>query len=362
MTDEQALLRAPAFNPAWRTSTVVALARQMRQTHDFAPLPILADALQDADCDAADVLDACRDGSGPWVASLVLGETYRAVMEGRDQDRPRLAFADDLERTAGGMPCPQADCVNGTLRDRWHPEIRHCGTCRGSGRVPDGRRERSEFVRVQVELASFPEHLEQAISIANIFKDNEQFHRTAKRWNPSLTHPNITPEMVSRFQFLRRRERELFEDWKVGGFGPKNLKWTEAIPQHMVDDWNHNPPFALVTRGFVSEITLTADDWLRFNPSLYWHPKQTAACPGCHGCRSRTWTNHVGHNDCSTCSGSGRVPRGDCPATAQPLRRVTWTTMPDRWPFYPTDVRGPEATLALAAELWPGLEIVLPGN
>ena len=50
----------------------------MYASRDFSPMPILADALQDAGCDSADILDHCR-GSGPhvrgcWVVDLVLGK------------------------------------------------------------------------------------------------------------------------------------------------------------------------------------------------------------------------------------------------------------------------------------------------
>ncbi|WP_232069539.1 hypothetical protein [Gemmata massiliana] len=63
--------------PSWRTPTVVALTAQMYESRDFGAMPILADALQDAGCDSADVLDHCR-GPGPhvrgcWVVDLVLG-------------------------------------------------------------------------------------------------------------------------------------------------------------------------------------------------------------------------------------------------------------------------------------------------
>jgi hypothetical protein len=66
------------FDPVWRTVTVVALARQMYESRDFGAMPILADALQDAGCDSADILDHCR-GLGPhvrgcWVLDLVLGK------------------------------------------------------------------------------------------------------------------------------------------------------------------------------------------------------------------------------------------------------------------------------------------------
>lgn len=66
------------FDPAWRTSTVLALASQMYNTRDFTPMPILADALQDAGCEHEDILTHCR-GPGPhirgcWVVDLVLGK------------------------------------------------------------------------------------------------------------------------------------------------------------------------------------------------------------------------------------------------------------------------------------------------
>jgi hypothetical protein len=69
--------RPVAFNPAWRTDTVLALARHAYDRRDFSALPILADALQDAGCDSEDVLNHCR-GAGPhargcWVLDCVLG-------------------------------------------------------------------------------------------------------------------------------------------------------------------------------------------------------------------------------------------------------------------------------------------------
>ena len=56
--------RPVAFDPAWRTSTAVALAKQMYESRDFGAMPILADALEDAGCDNDDVLTHCRDPAG----------------------------------------------------------------------------------------------------------------------------------------------------------------------------------------------------------------------------------------------------------------------------------------------------------
>jgi hypothetical protein len=55
----------------WLTSTVIALARQMYDSRDFCPMPILADALQDAGCDNEEILQHCR-GSGPHVRGCFL--------------------------------------------------------------------------------------------------------------------------------------------------------------------------------------------------------------------------------------------------------------------------------------------------
>ena len=70
--------RPVTLDPAWRTSTVVALARGIYDDRAFDRLPILADALQDAGCDNDDILNHCR-GDGPhargcWVVDLVLGK------------------------------------------------------------------------------------------------------------------------------------------------------------------------------------------------------------------------------------------------------------------------------------------------
>jgi hypothetical protein len=70
--------RKVAMKPKWLTSTVTALASQMYESRDFSAMPILADALQDADCDNDRILDHCR-GPGPhcrgcWVVDLILGK------------------------------------------------------------------------------------------------------------------------------------------------------------------------------------------------------------------------------------------------------------------------------------------------
>lgn len=69
--------RPVSVDPSWLTSTVVALAEGIYQERAFERLPILADALMDAGCDHADVLNHCRgEGShvrGCWVVDLLTG-------------------------------------------------------------------------------------------------------------------------------------------------------------------------------------------------------------------------------------------------------------------------------------------------
>ncbi len=71
--------RPITFSPSWRTDTAFAIAAQMYESRDFSAMSILADALQDAGCENADVLDHCRDPHathvrGCCVVDLVLGK------------------------------------------------------------------------------------------------------------------------------------------------------------------------------------------------------------------------------------------------------------------------------------------------
>ena len=70
--------RPAPFVPAWQTPAAVEVARSMYATRRFDRMPVLADAIEDAGCDDADVLAHCR-GPGPhyrgcWVVDVVLGK------------------------------------------------------------------------------------------------------------------------------------------------------------------------------------------------------------------------------------------------------------------------------------------------
>jgi hypothetical protein len=69
--------RPVAFDPAWRTPDVVALATEIHERQSFDRMPSLADALEGSGCRDADVLSHCRIPSGHvrgyWVIDAILG-------------------------------------------------------------------------------------------------------------------------------------------------------------------------------------------------------------------------------------------------------------------------------------------------
>jgi hypothetical protein len=70
--------RSVASDPRWFTPRAVTLAEAAYAGRAFGHLPELADALEEAGCDYADILSHCR-GEGPhvrgcWVVDLVFGK------------------------------------------------------------------------------------------------------------------------------------------------------------------------------------------------------------------------------------------------------------------------------------------------
>jgi hypothetical protein len=70
--------RPVAIQPSWQTGTVVSLTPAIYDDRAFDRLPILADALEDAGCHNADILNHCRQPGvhvrGCWVVDLLLGK------------------------------------------------------------------------------------------------------------------------------------------------------------------------------------------------------------------------------------------------------------------------------------------------
>jgi hypothetical protein len=69
--------REVRFEPGWRSSNVVGLARGIYRDRAFDRLPILSDALLDAGCNEEAIVTHCRDGRphtrGCWVVDLIFG-------------------------------------------------------------------------------------------------------------------------------------------------------------------------------------------------------------------------------------------------------------------------------------------------
>jgi hypothetical protein len=81
----EALLSLIEANPAWLTwesGTIPRLAQTLSDRQDFAGLPILADALEEAGCTSPEILDHCRKPgeheSACWVLDLLAWETSPA--------------------------------------------------------------------------------------------------------------------------------------------------------------------------------------------------------------------------------------------------------------------------------------------
>lgn len=70
--------RPATVSPAWQTTTIVSLAQAAYDGRTYDRMPILGDALEDAGCDNADVLNHCRQPGehmrGCWVVDLLLGK------------------------------------------------------------------------------------------------------------------------------------------------------------------------------------------------------------------------------------------------------------------------------------------------
>lgn len=71
-------LRPVAFAPAWRTEHTVGIAAKVYEERDFAAMPILGDALEEAGCVEAGILTHCREPGvhvrACWVVDLLLSK------------------------------------------------------------------------------------------------------------------------------------------------------------------------------------------------------------------------------------------------------------------------------------------------
>src|SRR5207249_11021384 len=96
--------RPMSGNPEWLTPNVLKLAESIYDDRASDCLPILADALEDAGCDNADILAHCR-GPGPhvrgcWVIDLLLGKECACAAANRTSSAQHLVDAAALTGVA----------------------------------------------------------------------------------------------------------------------------------------------------------------------------------------------------------------------------------------------------------------------
>lgn len=138
-------MELPKIKPAWRTDTVVALCQSMRETYDFGALPILADALQDADCDDEKFLTRLRSPlpyaeAAALVACVMSEESAEAaawlVNFADTQDCPR--FEELFNGAIGRHDLNRVDNYNWSKIEWWDSEgYLHFNGSDAHGEIPD---------------------------------------------------------------------------------------------------------------------------------------------------------------------------------------------------------------------------------
>jgi hypothetical protein len=219
----------------------------------------------------------------------------RAVLESPGDDTPRLAYADWLDDNAGVVPCP---ICTGPGFPRG-PVPAGCTKCRGSLEIPDDRRERAEFIRIQCELAGRPDG-----SPETTRRRSDLFEREGDLlWN--MQGAGIMPG-----QMLAHARR----DWA----GPDLSAMAKTIPGRSAWTWS---------RGFISTVRA---------------PLAVLAGEECYLCHAGLGDGHPPRN-CPACSGTGRVPGiGRDLFGLQPVTRVDTDRLPStqlingriRWAFW----------------------------
>lgn len=218
-----------------------------------------------------------------------------AIIAAPDDDLPRLAYADFLEETASvervpcptcsphaGQPCQQCtgnryvpvrsgfewvscwlcEATPGKCPPGYHPERdpasgRHeggwtnCKTCNGGGRESagagfmrrsDGKSERAEFIRAQVELANAPRNDSGHCSCCGVH--GEQKHR----------------EGCGAGRLKERADTLLAMNW---------LEWiTPPAPDSLLGLGQSFREVFAFRRGFVESVRCSLDQWRRHGPAV----------------------------------------------------------------------------------------------
>lgn len=226
----------------------------------------------------------------------------RAVLESPGDDTPRLAYADWLDDNAGVVPCP---ICTGPGFPRGPVPV-GCTKCRGSLEISDGRRERAEFIRVQIEIADQFADLKSECVCKSA---EDKFHCSrCMAWDQS--------------EAIRERERKLWNRYKCQWFGDSwavlylDSDGEDACGQYLSE--------AIVGRGFVSTVR---------TPLAVLVGGECGRCAG-HGTAERNGSDYT----CRDCHGTGRVGGiGRELFERQPVERIVVTDVRPG-----TTDRGPE--------------------
>jgi uncharacterized protein (TIGR02996 family) len=181
----------------------------------------------------------------------------RSIIAHRDDDLPRLAFADWLDEHAGQVECPRCHGgrklagVNREAYTRFPLQPKDlCMVCHGESWVPNGYAERAAFIRVQCELARL--HCWACEGMGTLLGS------AGDKENPACDRCNTLA--------VRRRERAA---WVGGALFHILDHGRHALPPGTVvhlaaDRPNYAPtkPEAYVARGFVESLTCPFADWL----------------------------------------------------------------------------------------------------
>lgn len=168
------------------------------------------------------------------------------------EDTPRLIYADWLDENAEpGNSCGRCRGRGETVAhwqstsDTWG-SVDRCCDCDGTGRVSDGRRERAEFIRIQIRIAG----LRAACGCGGYtaLRGGGQHHNGPCDVGRERDEQ---PDGTSRPAMLRARENALWREWsrRWFGWGTGTDTFGSALTPNEVDP--------RIRRGFVAEVRMT---------------------------------------------------------------------------------------------------------
>ncbi len=186
-------------------------------------------------------------------------------------DTTRLVYADWLEEHGENVACGQCD---GKGEGNWWKgvglgkyAITKCPTCHGTGRVSDGRRERSEFIKVQIALNIGMEEVGlHPVGDASV----AAYAYERKGWR----HNNLHPRQVKLLDLskLQVREAQLFDAHGLEWMNrPVGKRFMHRSGTHFTFANNENESRDVWTyrRGFIDSIRCSTADFLTHAAAVF---------------------------------------------------------------------------------------------